>query len=66
MPDQPRIIGHGQSFTIGDDIGGLIERDEVPPHPDPPPPHTRGEPWGWTKPGGKPRGWREDGRYGPD
>ena len=24
----------------------------------------QGEPWGWVKPGPKPKGWREDGDYG--
>jgi hypothetical protein len=66
MRPEPRAVSRGESFTIGEDTGGLIARREVPPHPDPPPEHTRGEPWGWTKGPPYPRGWREDGRYDTD
>ena len=58
-----RIIKQGDSFTIDEDEAGEIQREEVMPVPDPPPPETRGEPWGWTKGPPYPRGWREDGKY---
>ena len=59
-----RRIRDGDSYTIDEE--GEVVFDEVEPDPDPPSEDVRGEPWGWTKPGPKPRGWREDGRYGPE
>jgi hypothetical protein len=56
----PRKIKTGDTYTIDDDI----ELEEVTPEPNQPPEELRGEPWGWTKPGPKPRGWRRDGDYG--
>jgi len=56
-----RRIRDGDEYTIDEDV----ELEEVPPRPEPPV-EVQGEPWGWTKPGPRPKGWREDGRYGPD
>ena len=77
MPPR-RLIRAGDTFTILEDLAGEIEREEAEPHPDPPPEHLRGEPWGWTKGPPYPRGfldfteppypagWREPGDDGPD
>jgi hypothetical protein len=56
----PRKIREGDSYTTDEDV----ELEEVPRREEPPV-EIQGEPWGWTKPGPRPRGWREDGRYGP-
>ena len=56
-----RIVRPGGSYTADEDV----QLETPAPAADPPPEETRGEPWGWTKPGPRPRGWREDGRYGP-
>ena len=53
-----RFIRDGDSYTDGEDV----ELD-IPDAYDEPPEEVRGEPWGWTKPGPTPRGWREDGIY---
>ena len=55
-----RRIRSGEVYTA-EEPG--IELEEVEPNPEPPPEEMRGEPWGWTKPGPKPRGWRRDGKY---
>ena len=55
----PHKIRDGDEYTIDDDI----ELEEVIPERNAPPEELRGEPWGWTKPGPKPRGWRRDGHY---
>lgn len=55
----PRKIKAGDTYTIDDDI----ELAEVEPESNQPPEELRGEPWGWTKAGPKPRGWRRDGHY---
>ena len=63
-----RRILRGQRYTLDEEERGETELEEVPEHqryPEPPE-EIQGEPWGWTKPGSKPRGWREDNRYGPD
>ena len=60
-----RIIRDGDEYTIDELDRGEVELEEVPPRPEPPV-EVQGEPWGWTKPGPRPKGWREDGRYGPD
>jgi hypothetical protein len=60
-----RLVHRGDTYTIDEDLEGEIELEEVEPDPDPPPEEVRGEPWGWTKPGPRPRGWRKDGQYGP-
>lgn len=57
-----RRIRDGDEYTIDEE--DQIEREEVEPRPAPPV-DIQGEPWGWTKPGPRPEGWREDGRYGP-
>jgi hypothetical protein len=51
-----RIIRDGDSYTIDEELEGRIEREEVPRRPEPPV-EVQGEPWGWTKPGPRPRGW---------
>jgi hypothetical protein len=56
-----RRIEEGDIYEFGEDV--LL----VEPQPtEEPPIEVQGEPWGWTKPGAKPRGWRQDGRYDPD
>jgi hypothetical protein len=52
MPPRRRIR-EGDQYTILEDI----ELEEREPDPNPPPEEVRGEPWGWTKPGDRPRGW---------
>lgn len=59
MPERRRIRD-GDEYTTDEDVD--LETPE--PEPNPPPEDLRGEPWGWTKPGPRPRGWRQDGRYG--
>jgi hypothetical protein len=54
-----RKIRDGDEYTIDDNI----ELEEVERRPEPPV-DIQGEPWGWTKPGDKPKGYREDGKYG--
>jgi hypothetical protein len=59
MSEQPRrTIRHGDQYTVDEDV----ELEEVERNPEPEV-DLQGEPWGWTKPGPKPRGWRKDGRY---
>lgn len=53
-----RIIHDGDSYEDGEDVE--LRQREPRPEPDI---EIQGEPWGWTKPGRKPRGWREDGNY---
>ena len=60
-----RIISRGDVFTIHEDEDGLIEKEETGRYEEPPE-EIAGEPWGWTKPGPHPRGWKEDGYYGPE
>lgn len=57
-----RIIEAGMSYTVDEEERDEIELRTVEPFPEPPV-EIQGEPWGWTKPGRKPLGWREDGRY---
>lgn len=47
------IIHAGEPYHEGDDV----EIRQLAPTTDPPPETVRGEPWGWTKPGPRPRGW---------
>ena len=51
-----RLIVIGSEYTIDDENAGLIELAEVTPNPESPI-EVQGEPWGWTKPGPRPRGW---------
>lgn len=51
MPDR-RAIRDGDEYTIDDDVE--LEIPERRPEPDV---EVQGEPWGWTKPGPRPRGW---------
>ena len=65
MPGETRrrLIRDGDAYTLAEDDRGEIELEQVTPFPEPPV-DVQGEPWGWTKPGPRPKGWREDGRYG--
>jgi hypothetical protein len=54
--DDRRRIRDGDEYTIDEENGGLIEREEVDRRAEPPV-EVQGEPWGWTKPGPRPRGW---------
>jgi hypothetical protein len=54
-----RFVRNGDEYTSEEDV----ELEEVL-RAEEPPVDIQGEPWGWTKPGFKPRGWRPDGRYG--
>lgn len=58
-----RLIKPGGTYTADED--DEVELEQVVPFPEPPV-EVQGEPWGWTKPGPRPRGWRKDGRYGTD
>jgi hypothetical protein len=53
-----RRIRQDEEYTIDENV----ELEEVKPF-DEPPVNIQGEPWGWTKAGRKPRGWRRDGKY---
>jgi hypothetical protein len=57
----PRRIRDGEEYTIDEDV-----ELELPIPFDEPPIAIQGEPWGWNKPGDKPRGWRLDGKYDND
>ena len=52
-----RRIREGDIFTIGEEDRDQLEFETPDPDPNPPPEEVRGEPWGWTKPGDRPRGW---------
>jgi len=56
-----RLIRAGMAYRDGEDV----ELEQVEPNPEPPV-AEQGEPWGWTKAGPRPRGWRKDGRYDTD
>jgi len=56
-----RRVFAGDEYTVDEDV--VLDQ---PDHVDEPPVEVQGEPWGWTKKGPRPRGWRKDGRYGPD
>ena len=58
----PRKIRDGDEYTIDEEE---IYLEQAEPERNQPPEELRGEPWGWTKPGPKPRGWRRDGDYEP-
>jgi len=60
-----RLIKAGGQYTEPELDAGEVELEQVAPA-DEPPVDEQGEPWGWTKPGPRPRGWREDGNYGAD
>jgi hypothetical protein len=57
-----RRVRAGEEY---DETGGEVELEQVECCPEPPV-EVQGEPWGWTKPGPRPAGWRKDGRYGTD
>lgn len=52
-----RRIREGDIFTINEEDRDQLEFETPEPDSDPPPEEVRGEPWGWTKPGPRPRGW---------
>lgn len=54
-----RRIREGEQY-MADDTD--IELEQADPRPAPPV-EIQGEPWGWTKPGPRPKGFRADGRY---
>ena len=56
-----RRVLEGEDYTVDEDVV-LDERKRRAE----PPVEVQGEPWGWTKPGPRPKGYRKDGRYGPD
>jgi len=60
-----RLIRAGGQYTDDELVAGEVELEDADPFPEPPV-EVQGEPWGWTKPGPQPRGWRKDGRYGTD
>lgn len=60
-----RRIRDGDEYTIDEEEREGIEL-ELPRRREEPPVDIQGEPWGWTKPGPRPKGWREDGRYNDD
>jgi hypothetical protein len=57
-----RRVFAGEEYSADEDVVLDTPEEQWPA----PPVETQGEPWGWTKRGPKPRGWRKDGRYGPD
>lgn len=58
-----RLIRAGMEYRSDQD--DEVELELVVAFPEPPV-EVQGEPWGWTKPGPRPRGWRKDGRYDAD
>jgi hypothetical protein len=65
MRRRRRLIHSGEEYTADELAAGEVELEQPEPFPEPPV-EVQGEPWGWTKPGPRPRGWRKDGRYGTD
>jgi hypothetical protein len=59
-----RLIRDGDEYTSAELERGDVEL-ELPPRRPEPDVEVQGEPWGWTKAGDRPAGWREDGQYGP-
>ena len=57
-----RLVRDGDEYTIDEENTITLE---IPEHFEEASVEIQGEPWGWTKPGLRPRGWREDGQYGP-
>jgi len=64
MPDK-RVIHDGDEYTEDELAAGEVDRESAVRAPEEPV-EVQGEPWGWTKPGPRPRGWREDENYGSD
>lgn len=60
-----RLIRDGDEYTDEELDRGEVELEQVAQRAEPPE-EVRGEPWGWTKPGPRPEGWREDGMYDGD
>jgi hypothetical protein len=59
-PRQRRLIRADEEYDGDEDV----DLEQVTPNPEPPV-EVQGEPMGWTKGPPYPKGWREDGRYGP-
>jgi hypothetical protein len=51
-----RLIRAGDEYTQDELDRGEVELEQAPRRPEPPV-EVQGEPWGWTKPGPRPRGW---------
>jgi len=51
-----RLVRDGDEFTIDEEDRDEIEL-ELPERRPEPPMDVQGEPWGWTKPGDRPKGW---------
>jgi hypothetical protein len=51
-----RLIRDGEEYTIDEEDRGEVELDLPERRPEPPV-DIQGEPWGWTKPGDRPKGW---------
>jgi hypothetical protein len=66
MPLRERIIHPDEEYDADALERGGEEPvlEQVTPVPEPPV-EVQGEPMGWTKGPPYPKGWREDGRYGP-
>jgi hypothetical protein len=54
--NRPRIIRPGEEYTEDELERGEVELEQ-PIRREAPPVDVQGEPWGWTKPGPRPRGW---------
>lgn len=61
MTGKARRVWSGDEYSDDDDVV-LVEATRF----DEPPVEVQGEAWGWIKPGPRPKGWREDGKYGTD
>ena len=62
-PRRRRLVRDGGTYTAGELERGDVELEIPDPRPEPPV-DVQGEPWGWAKPGPRPKGWRADGDYG--
>lgn len=51
-----RLVRDGDEYTIDEEERGEIEL-ELRDRREEPPVEVQGEPWGWTKPGPRPKGW---------
>lgn len=59
MGIERRLVMDGEEYTI-DEGDVILDSPEMRKAPDV---NVQGEPWGWTKEGPKPKGYREDGIY---
>jgi hypothetical protein len=51
-----RLVRDGDEYDILEEDRDEIELEQVERRPEPPV-DIQGEPWGWTKPGDRPKGW---------